>query len=125
MFNFGLWCSTLFVIASNATEFFESKPDISWTSSIEIALISLLICAMNFWLGRKISQRRHARESSQILGQKNTTLTIFLALVFGGENAALVSLGPTFYVLWHNMYNALQMYFYDKRKIAKNKSKRF
>lgn len=125
MFNFGLWCSTLFVIASNATEFFESRPDISWTSSIEIALISLLICAMNFWLGRKISPRRYARESSQVLGQKNTTLTIFLALVFGGENAALVSLGPTFYVLWHNMYNALQMYFYDRRKIAKNKSKRF
>lgn len=120
MFNFALWCSTLFVIASNATEFFESKP-ISWVVSIEIALISLLICAMNFWLGRIVSSKRFAREASQALGQKNTTLTIFLALVFGGENSALVALGPTFYVLWHNMYNALQMYFYDKRKVSKSK----
>ncbi len=124
MFNFGLWCSTLFVIASSATEFFESKPDIPLTTALEIALISLIICTLNFWLGRISSSKKFAREASQTLGQKNTTLTIFLALVFGGENAALVALGPTFYVLWHNMYNALQMYFYDLRKAKKSENRK-
>ena len=118
-FNFGLWCSTLFVIAARAEMFFENTPDISLGISAKIALLSLAICAANFYTGKKISRRRYARESSQTLGQKNTTLTIFLALVFGGQNAALVSLGPTFYVLWHNLYNALQMYLYDRRAAAR------
>ena len=119
MFNFTLWCCTLFVIAARAEMFFENTPDIPLGISAKIALLSLAICAMNFWIGKRISRKLYARESSQTLVQKNTTLTIFLALVFGGQNAALVSLGPTFYVLWHNLYNALQMYLYDKRAAAR------
>ena len=119
MFNFTLWCCTLFVIASKATMFFENTPGIPLKISIEIALVSLALCAANFFAGAKISSKRYARESSQTLGQKNTTLAIFLALVFGGQNAALVSLGPTFYVLWHNIYTALQIYFYDRRAVSR------
>lgn len=117
-FNFSLWSFTLFVIAAKATEYFAATIDISWTSSIEIAILSAIICAMNFGIGRIITSSEFSREASQTLGQKNTTLTIFLSLLFGGTNAAIVSLGPTFYVLWHNTYNAIQMYNFDKQKIA-------
>ena len=50
---------------------------------------------------------------AKYLGQKNTTLTIFLALSFGTPASAL---GPVFYVLWHNLWNAFQMFRYDKSK---------
>ncbi|MEG2248861.1 MAG: hypothetical protein RSB88_08120, partial [Akkermansia sp.] len=48
------------------------------------------------------------RECSQSLGQKNTTLTIFLAMIYAPSPIA--ALGPTFYVLWHNLWNAWQLH---------------
>ena len=115
-FNFSLWSFSLFVIASKTAEFFASSPQIPKLITLEIAIVSLLICAANFAIGRLFISKKFSRESSQTLGQKNTALTIFLALVFGGENAALAALGPTFYVLWHNVWNALQMYRHDSQK---------
>ena len=50
---------------------------------------------------------------SQLLGQKNTTFTMYLALQYAG---ALVAMGPIFYILWHNTWNAYQMYQYDRRR---------
>ncbi|MEK7414548.1 MAG: hypothetical protein AAB263_14635, partial [Planctomycetota bacterium] len=46
------------------------------------------------------------REASQSLGQKNTTLTIWMAATFANP---IVALAPTFYVLWHNLVNAAQL----------------
>jgi BASS family bile acid:Na+ symporter len=83
-----------------------------------IGLVSLLICACNFALGRITSRKKYCRESSQILGQKNTNLTLFLALQYAGP---LIAMGPLFYVLWHNTWNAWQMYSYDKRKWKKER----
>ncbi len=57
--------------------------------------------------------RTRAAECSQALGQKNTTLSIYLALTYASPIAAL---GPTFYVLWHNLWNAWQLYRASERK---------
>lgn len=48
-----------------------------------------------------------------MLGQKNTTLTIYLALANANP---LVALGPTFYVLWHNGWNTWQLHRYGRRR---------
>lgn len=116
MLSFGLWCATLFVVSATATAYFASTPDAPLARMAGVAGISLLLCALNFWIGARLAPRRIRRESSQTLGQKNTTLTIFLAMTFGGPAGAFVALGPTFYVLWHNSWNALQMFLYDRRK---------
>ncbi|HQL21587.1 MAG TPA: hypothetical protein PLY49_07505, partial [Opitutaceae bacterium] len=57
-------------------------------------------------LGYLIGRPDFSREASQALGQKNTTFTIYLALTYANP---LVALGPTFYVLWHNLWNSWQL----------------
>jgi len=111
--TFSLWSFSLFIIAATAAEFFQKNPDVSLWIVLEIAFISLLICAVNFTVGYFLGERKLRREASQSLGQKNTTLTIYLALVYAGP---LASLGVIFYVLWHNSYNALQMFCEDRRQ---------
>jgi BASS family bile acid:Na+ symporter len=54
-----------------------------------------------------IGGREFPREASQSLGQKNTTFTIYLALAYASP---VVALGPTFYVIWHNLWNSWQLH---------------
>lgn len=67
---------------------------------------------LNFLLGYAVGGKGLRRESSQTLGQKNTSLTIYLALIYANPLAAL---GPTFYVFWHNAWNALQLYLHARK----------
>jgi BASS family bile acid:Na+ symporter len=113
MVTFSIWCSMLFVISAQTTVFFQQHRDIALKQVILIALLSLVLCAINFTLGKLLGGKNFSRESSQTLGQKNTTLTVFLALCFGTPESAL---GPTFYILWHNVWNAFQMYRHDSLK---------
>ena len=115
-FSFLLWVITLFIIAGSASFFIHHNPELSPLVLIEIALLSALICAVNFAGGRFMGEKRYRRESSQSLGQKNTTFTMFLALQFANP---LVAMGPTFYVLWHNLWNAAQMLIHDRRQEKK------
>ena len=112
-FSFILWVILLCVISGSAMKFFYANSDIPYYYYFIIAGISLLVCAINFTLGYLIGGKEFKREASQTLGQKNTTLTIFLALSFGTPESAL---GPVFYVLWHNLWNAFQMFRYDNQK---------
>ena len=105
--SFGLWVLALFLITANAGSFLRQHADLSHTVLLEIAGLSALVCAANFGLGRLIGGRTFPREASQSLGQKNTSLTIYLALTFASP---LVALGPTFYVLWHNLWNSWQLH---------------
>ena len=79
----------------------------------QIGVMALLVCGFNFGLGYLLGGRTRAAECSQALGQKNTTLSIYLALTYASPIAAL---GPTFYVLWHNLWNAWQLYRVSERK---------
>ena len=74
---------------------------------VEIAAVTLFICAINFTLGRLIGGRAYGAEASQSLGQKNTSFTLLLALTYANP---LVALGPTCYILWHNLWNSWQLH---------------
>lgn len=76
----------------------------------------MLFCIGNFALGSILGPRKLRRECSQLLGQKNTTFTMYLALHF---SSALVALGPIFYIVCHNVWNAYQMYRYEKHRTAR------
>lgn len=103
--SFCLWVASLFLVTANGSAFLATD-----SAAVGIlggsALISLLICAANFSIGYLLGGKEFRREGSQSLGQKNTALTIFLALTYGGAAAALA---PTCYVLWHNLWNAIQL----------------
>ena len=117
MFSFSLWSCMLFIMASVASSFLRSNPQISKLVIVEIALISMVICILNFLIGGLIVPHRIRRESSQLLGQKNTSFTLFMALAFANPLAAM---GPVFYVFCHNFWNALQMFHYDRHRNQKS-----
>lgn len=107
--SFYLWIGVLFLVTSNASHFLRSQ----WHQSgnlgqlAQLALIAVILCAINFGLGWKLGRRSGvSRELSQSLGQKNTILTIWIALTYVSP---IVALGPTFYILCHNSYNAWQL----------------
>jgi BASS family bile acid:Na+ symporter len=81
-------------------------------SLLPIALVALVICIINFSLGALIGGRQHWQEASQALGQKNNSFVIWVALTFINP---LIAMGPTFYVLYHNLYNSFQIYLFEKR----------
>lgn len=105
--SFGMWVTTMFLITSNASEFLRGQADTPVPVLLQVAATSLLVCVANFALGRWIGGRPFGREASQALGQKNTAFTIYLALAHAGP---IVALGPTCYVIWHNLWNSWQLH---------------
>ena len=75
---------------------------------LQIAVISLLCCAVQFWAGRRIGRRyRCSTTSGQALGQKNTVFGIWMGYTFLDP---VVSIAGGFYSIWHNCYNTWQLY---------------
>lgn len=104
--SFPIWLFVLFAVTSKSSAFIQSNTSGSVWRLAEIALISLVVCAVNFALGGWIGGAEFRREASQALGQKNNSFTIWLALTYLNPLAAL---GPTFYVVYHNLYNGYQL----------------
>jgi BASS family bile acid:Na+ symporter len=112
-FSFALWLLALFIMCSKAADFLRNDVTASVWSVLAIALISLVICIVNFVLGALLGGERFRQESSQSLGQKNNSFVIWIALTFINP---LVAMGPTFYILYHNLYNSWQIYRFERRR---------
>lgn len=121
LLSFTLWLLMLFITAGSASSFIRSTPDLSPLILLSIAGLSLGLCVLNFTVGYFLGGWRYRREAGQSLGQKNTMFTLYLALTFSSPLAAM---GPTFYVLWHNLWNAAQMFLHDRRKNLRKKKRR-
>ncbi len=105
--SFGLWVLTLFLITAKASHYLRNETDGTAGVIAAIAGLAAAVCAASFGIGHWLGRPDFAREASQALGQKNTTFTIYLALAHASP---LVALGPTFYVLWHNLWNAWNLH---------------
>jgi len=81
---------------------------------LSIALISLVICVVNFGLGAILGGPSHRQEASQSLGQKNLTFVIWIALTFINP---LVALGPMLYIVYHHLYNSWVIYRFEKQRV--------
>jgi bile acid:Na+ symporter, BASS family len=109
--SFPIWLAMLFVVTSKASAFLRENAGFSIAQLVWIGLISLGICVVDFALGAWIGGKTFHREGSQALGQKNNSFTVWLALTYLNPLAAL---GPTFYVLYHNLYNGYQLYAHER-----------
>ena len=111
-FSFGIWLLNLFLISANASSFLRREEANSLSTLLAIALISLVLCIINFGLGALLGGRQNWQEASQSLGQKNLSFVIWIALTFINP---LVAMGPTFYILFHHLYNSWSIYQFEKR----------
>ena len=116
--SFPLWLFNLFIISAKAADFLQHQDTASPGRLAAIALVSLVICVINFTLGAWLGGPTYWQEASQALGQKNTSFTIWIALTFINP---LVAMGPTFYVLYHNLYNSWQIYRFEKGRRGASK----
>lgn len=113
--SFGMWMTMLFVITANASQFVRQHTEVPRATLLQIAGFSMAVCATSFAAGRWIGGKDFPREASQSLGQKNTAFTIYLALLYTNP---LVALGPTCYIVWHNLWNSWQLHRLARREIA-------
>ncbi|MDM8565026.1 hypothetical protein QUF74_05175 [Candidatus Halobeggiatoa sp. HSG11] len=98
------WLTALYLATAKASHYIFTEsaatPIITITA---IAIVAMLLCIINFYLGTLIGKKQYCRETSQSLGQKNTMFMIWIALTFVNPLAAL---GPMFYLIFQNIYNS-------------------
>lgn len=108
------WMALVAIIAASASHYLQHegaalpRADVYW-----VLLIDILICIISFAVGACIGYPNYKRECSQLLGQKNTSYTTYLAFTCGADFAAL---GPAFYVFFHNVWNGLQLIFHKTKE---------
>ena len=98
-----VWTFSVFVILSKASfDIREMGFSDLWNSGKLpwMAGISLALCILLFWLGWFCERNRRPIEGSQSMGQKNTTLVIWISTLYAGP---VVALAPTCYVVWQNL----------------------
>ena len=82
--------------------------------ALGIALVSLVCCLFQFWLGRRVAKSYGHMESitaGQALGQKNTGFIIWLGLNF---MTPVTSVAGGLYAIWHNLVNSWELYQHRK-----------
>ena len=113
--SFYVWLVALFIVTASSSAFLRRGANVSPGLLWAIAAVSLVVCVVSFTAGALLGGKGGRREGSQSLGQKNNSLTIWLALAFINP---VVALGPTWYVLYHNSWNSIQLIAFERRKRA-------
>ncbi len=109
--SFYLWMLMLFTVCAQSSAYICRQENLSPFLLAEIFALSATMCAINFTAGYFLGEARFRRECSQSVGQKNTMLMLWVGLAFFNP---IVALGPTFYVVCHNLWNSWQLRNADK-----------
>lgn len=104
---FQLWAVSLaLAIGVTAKAVVHAKESV-WVL-IGIAVVSLVACLLQFWIGHIIGKRHgETIAGTQGLGQKNTVFAIWMAYTFMNPVTAMAG---GFYSVWHNVVNSWQLY---------------
>lgn len=106
--SFWMWAVALFVVIGNAVSFVMKQPISQLGDMIYLALISLVVCCLQFYVGRKIGIKYGDKVAgSQGLGQKNTILALWVSLTYLNP---IISIAPAAYIAWQNIINSTQLY---------------
>ncbi|MBP9986565.1 MAG: bile acid:sodium symporter [Bacteroidales bacterium] len=104
---FYLWAFALMLVTGQTARSLVNSPE-SITVKIIVAVCSLAVCLINFFVGKKMGGKEHDRiTAGQGLGQKNTVLAIWVALTYLNP---LCALAPGAYVIWQNIFNSIQLH---------------
>lgn len=106
--SFYLWALALTIVVGKTVSFIMKQPADNYAVEIIMAASTFFICIGQFLAGRKIGKRYDKTVTGgQGLGQKNTVLTIWMALSYLDP---ISSIGPGAYVLWQNIVNSYQLW---------------
>lgn len=110
--SFYLWALGLTIVTGKTVYFIANQEGADVAEEWWMAALALVICVVQFILGRFIGSRYGDPVSGgQGLGQKNTILAIWMAQVYLNP---LSSIAPASYVLWQNIINSWQLWRKEK-----------
>lgn len=110
--SFYMWLASLLVIIGRTTAFIIDLHDASLTTELWLAFAALVICLVQFKVGRMLGRRYgDPAAGGQSLGQKNTVLAVWMAQSFLNP---ISSIAPTAYIAWQNFVNSWQIYRHDR-----------
>lgn len=105
--SFYLWAVAL-ALAITVTTRSIMHANLKLSTELWLVIVSLISCALQFWLGRKIGDRYNDTiTAGQAFGQKNTVLAIWMGYAFFTPITSIVG---GFYSIWHNIVNSYQLY---------------
>ena len=106
--SFYIWLLSLIVIVGRTTCFILDHEEADRTVEIMLAVVALVICLLQFALGRWIGRKYgDTVAGGQSLGQKNTVLAVWLSQAFLDP---VSSVAPTAYIVWQNIVNSYQLW---------------
>ena len=111
---FYVWVCALTIVTGTTVKFMLDQDSASYNTEIGLLIVSLILCCLQFFVGRRIG--RHYGDpisSGQGLGQKNTVLAIWMAQTYLHP---LVAIAPAGYILWQNIINSYQLYRKNKKR---------
>lgn len=104
--SFYLWAVALALALSMTTRSIVHST-VGLGTQLGLVVVSLICCALQFWLGRSIGMRYNDMiTAGQALGQKNTVFIIWLGYTFFTPVTAVIG---GFYSIWHNLVNTWQL----------------
>lgn len=111
--SYYMWgCSLLIVSGTTAKNIAHADTTLGFL--LIIALLGLLLCIVQFAVGRWVGHYFGATtEAGQALGQKNTAFAIWIAYTYLHP---LSSIGPGCYILWQNIINSVEIWLYRRRE---------
>ena len=110
---FYLWLAALSLAIAMTTRAI-AHSSLSVTIMAVIAVVSLVCCLLQFYIGRRIGTRYgDVIAAGQSLGQKNTVFAIWFAYTF---LTPVTAIAGGFYSVWHNLVNTRQLYRHNKGK---------
>ena len=105
--SFYLWAVSLMIVTGiTVKNIVHAQASILLLSAI--AILAMMVCVVQFAVGRYLGHfSGHAQEAGQALGQKNTSVAIWLASAYLNP---LSSVGPGCYILWQNIINSIEIW---------------
>ena len=106
-YTFYIWLFSLTLTMASTVDYIVKRGADDIVEYIILALVALVIAIAQYLIGWQIGKRFGRRiEGCQLLGQKNTILTIWMAQNFLNP---LASIAPAAYVLWQNIINGVEL----------------
>lgn len=110
--SFYLWLISLILVMGRTTLFILNA-DADPMMEVELALVALVLCFVQFKAGRFLGRYTgDVVATTQSVGQKNTIFAIWLTLNFLNP---IASIAPTAYIVWQNFANSWQMWKHERR----------
>ncbi len=115
--SFYMWAVSLTIVMGKTVSFIIEQGSGNFKEEILIAFFALVVCVAQFVLGKWIGYKNNNLiAGGQGLGQKNTVLAIWMALIYLHP---LASIGPASYVVWQNSINSWQLWKKQKDAVKK------